>query len=507
MKKPESRLFWSAPLLLLCLANASTAWHYAVQSGLATLSAQSGLEALSGASSARLLSQLRTLPNGIVSPRVVCDTPHQVLAKICSLYLRGKNVSFPSRDVFGNVVGEGWGPRGSALASAELGLLAARRERFLRRTFDLKSAGPGPRENTFVLDKDAPPSDCAAEDASFVTAPLAQSIINRSRLRGRDPAVFTAQPWNAVRDRLIFLSSQLGWHYYLGDPKNVGLFQTEADPALRDSPVAGVGRHLLFEVIHPSKEFRAVLEITATFRGDGDNRVPPAAVIGEERLPFPAAGRGAARLFSPPVKPQQIEGRLYLAIDLGAEGTRYPEQRTGLMRLFGAGVPLDARRLVCLARDISLISEQEYSRQPRPAAVSAFPRDLADPTLEYSGIYEDGWISEQGYVVLSQPPGWGQLVASGFLLPVHGDPSAAKISMLLDGEELARAQVHQGHFELRAAAPPRPRPRRVDLRFSKAGRLPAPDKRPAAAHLDFVGFVPGEPHQAASPRAPSGTGR
>ena len=35
--------------------------------------------------------------------------------------------------------------------------------------------------------------------------------------------------------------------------------------------------------------------------------------------------------------------------------------------------------------------------------MAAFPADLTYPDLEYSGIYEDGWIAESAFFSLSQP--------------------------------------------------------------------------------------------------------
>ena len=81
--------------------------------------------------------------------------------------------------------------------------------------------------------------------------------------------------------------------------------------------MAGAGRHLLFQVLNPSPRVRLALEITDSLNGDGENSLPPAVAVGDRRERFPTTGRGSARVFSPPLRPQEIGGRLFLAIDGG----------------------------------------------------------------------------------------------------------------------------------------------------------------------------------------------
>ena len=51
-------------------------------------------------------------------------------------------------------------------------------------------------------------------------------------------------------------------------------------------------------------------------------------VVGKERERFPLVGRGSARVFSPPIAPQIINGMPYIALDMGVESQRIPECRT-----------------------------------------------------------------------------------------------------------------------------------------------------------------------------------
>src|SRR5439155_3422792 len=120
-----------------------------------------------------------------------------------------------------------------------------------------------------------------------------------------------------------------------------------------------------------------------------------------ERQRLPMVGRGSARVFSPPMTPQIIEGRAFLGLDMGVDGEPFPERRSGLMALYGTDVALDRRRPVGFLRDISLVSQEEYGRLAPPSKLESFPADLENPDLEYSGIYEDGRVSEASYFQLA----------------------------------------------------------------------------------------------------------
>src|SRR5262249_40504978 len=122
-------------------------------------------------------------------------------------------------------------------------------------------------------------------------------------------------------------------------------------------------------------------ELSATLNADRDNRLPPAAAIGTERVPLPVCGRGSCRVFSPPLVPQRIGGRWYVALDMGTRGVQFPDRREGLMTCWGTGLRFDRRWLVGFARDISLLGAEDYAHMAPPAALAEFPRDLQHPDL------------------------------------------------------------------------------------------------------------------------------
>lgn len=335
-------------------------------------------------------------------------------------------------------------------------------------------------------------SPLSAGDFDYLIAtPPDQTILNRRPLRDSPPGV-VGIPVAQVRNHLVFTESLLSRPYYTTTHTDAAMFQIEDDPMMPGRTMAGLGRHMLLRVLKPSPSTRVELEITATLKGDRTNLLPVAAAVGGSTLtPVPFLGRGSARVFSEPVQPQELAGQSYLYIDLGEEGTYFPTQRSGLMQLYGTDVRLDSRVIVAFGRNISAISEEEYAALHPPAVLARFPEDLMQRDLEYSGVYEDGWISEAAFVRLVQPDGRPSLHVAG-MVPAIADPEfTTDLRVLVDGEEVTRAALKPGRFDLRTNVPLNPGAHRVELRFSNTQTLPAPDNRPTAAQLYHVGFEAG----------------
>ena len=247
------------------------------------------------------------------------------------------------------------------------------------------------------------------------------------------------------------------------------------------SSVVPVGRYLLFRVVNPSSRFRMVLNLSSI-----DHELPPAAVVGETRERLRFVGSGSGRVVSDPLKPQWIDGAPYICIDMGMDGIPTREIRTGLMRLWGLDLPLDYKQLVGLARNISIITDEEYRRFVAPAAISKIPRDFLNQQLEYSGIHEDGWLSESSYFILEGKTAVQPMVIRG-VVPIIHDPSfSTNMIALVDGQEVGRRKLTIGEFEYRFPVPQRSGRRRVELRFDKTQPLLNNDARRAAALLRCI---------------------
>jgi hypothetical protein len=190
-------------------------------------------------------------------------------------------------------------------------------------------------------------------------------------------------------------------------------------------------------------------------------------------------------VFSAPLTPQVVGGVPYILLDMGAAGHLPAVERHGLQDLYGRSVPTDPRFLTSYVRDISVVDAARYASLRPPAALSAFPADLANPDLEYSGLYEDGWIGTEGYVRLAGGPR-AELVVRGAVPAGAGQ----HLDLLVDGRNLASVAIVPGPLSVRAAVPASGTSRRIELRFARSIKLNPPDERPAAAHLTFLGLVP-----------------
>jgi hypothetical protein len=169
-------------------------------------------------------------------------------------------------------------------------------------------------------------------------------------------------------------------------------------------------------------------------------------------------------------------------------------------------VAVDRRALVGFLRDVSLVSDEEYAAFKPPTEISTFMttrNDLREYTeLEFSGIYEDGWVSESSFVCLRQPEGPAAAVAvvRGEVPVLLGTDAAnfeTGVQLKVDGNVVAEQTLRAGRFELRGAVPPTVGPggnRRIELQFAKARNLPMVDGyldgRPVSARLNYVGLQP-----------------
>jgi hypothetical protein len=180
-----------------------------------------------------------------------------------------------------------------------------------------------------------------------------------------------------------------------------------------------------------------------------------------------------------------IAGQPYVLLDMGRDGRLFSPKRTGIQALYSASIPLDTRYLTSYVRDVSVVTDDDYRRLDVPAQLSRFPVDLRQPGLEYSGLYEDGWVGERSFVKLRGGPAARLLIRAD--VPAR---SGQRLRVLVDGRPVFAQAVPAGPLEVRARVPASRSRRRVELIWGEAMQLPAPDLRPAAAFLKFVGVVP-----------------
>ena len=222
-----------------------------------------------------------------------------------------------------------------------------------------------------------------------------------------------------VKDHLVFIHSELSPHYYSSARFKAAFFQREPEPITHgDVYFHGSGRYNLFNIIHPSPNLRLIVDFSRTSLGKGRSKLPSKAiVVGEKDYPLPFVGHGSARVVSPPLKPEYFEQNAYITLDFGEVPHPIEKEKTGLMRLWGVKFNLDDRRLVGFMRDASVITEEQYLALPRPSKINDVPGDLARyPGLEYSGLFEDGWVAEDAFFKLG-PSRAGQILTFKGTIP------------------------------------------------------------------------------------------
>jgi hypothetical protein len=346
-----------------------------------------------------------------------------------------------------------------------------------------------------VLDGGAPRADAFSDNArasailsrgqcTIILPTGTQTVLNRRSLPEGDSNL-VAIPCSA-RNTLVFTASKLGQGYFaFSDRSKVSLYPVEPD-FYTGQTMSAFGRYALFRILRPSPNVRLELNLTTTYIHNGSNLLSHAAVVGKSRVPLPLVGRGSARVFSAPLRSQIIGGQAFALLDMGSDGMLQPESRPGLEGIYGRSVPIDPRFVTSHVRDVSLVSNWQYDRLRRPSVLSAFPKALANPNLEYSGIYEDGWVAEDSYAVLAAGKAADLLIRAD-VRPASG---GQQLRVLVNGRQLVARSVAPGHLDLRLAVPASRSPRRVELRWSSVAPLPAPDGRPTAALLRLLGVVP-----------------
>jgi hypothetical protein len=181
-----------------------------------------------------------------------------------------------------------------------------------------------------------------------------------------------------------------------------------------------------------------------------------------------------------------IGGAPYLMVDLGRDGAVRLHKRSGLVGIYGKQVILDPRYLSSYLRDASALDASQYRRLRYPRAIDAVPRDLENPDLQYSGIYEDGWLGGTSFVKLGPGPR-SALTLRADALPIPHQ----HLTVLVNGHVVASRPITDPSLSLRLPIGPSRTPRTVVLRWARTVPLGPKDPRKAAAHLGSLGLAGG----------------
>jgi hypothetical protein len=245
----------------------------------------------------------------------------------------------------------------------------------------------------------------------------------------------------------------------------------------------GIGRYVLFEVLRPQLPLRVRIAFTDSLRADQVNGIPPASIIGTKRVYFPLLGRGSADVISGPVVPQIIDGHAYILLDMGAKPTMFVRPRTGLMGLWGREMQIDRRLLTAFLRDVSAVGPG--FEDSAPSEISAFPEALRPARgVEYSGIYEDGWASEDFAATLRVGDS-GAVHLRGVVPFIDDEEFRTDVACLVDG--FPSAAEHLGIGEVDVPVLAGIGVHKIECRFSRFQHLPGTDHRPVTMLVHSIG--------------------
>jgi hypothetical protein len=303
-------------------------------------------------------------------------------------------------------------------------------------------------------------------------------LFNRAR-RGPTDRMCRVVPLSEARNYIFWHPSSLSNR--LNDSAGVTpvLYALQPDQFFPQDNMAASGRYLTFRVLNPSPKVRMLFAGTASYIA-GEFNLPPAAAIGDGRVPLPLIGNGAARVVSEPFSVQTRETGNFLILDLGRIPA--PPQEAG------NPATRDPRQISMYVRDVSLLAEEEYAAWVPPECVRTFPVDLGQKNLEFSGCLEEGSVSSKCWFRLSQPQAHLPLQIRGRLRVNSSkivDPQTLIVKW--NGVEVGRTSITSSEFALNYPLTPGAGPGKVELEFANANSSPQSTLK-LCAQLTFVGF-------------------
>jgi len=286
--------------------------------------------------------------------------------------------------------------------------------------------------------------------------------------------------------------SSLGSHYYLGDRKNISFYQQEYDYFDQSKFTNAMGRFFLLRIENPSPEVYIRLAVSKTLMAKDRKAWSSEAIVrGEKDVPISFTGSGAANIYVGPIKPVKVGDAYYIALDMGEGARAFPSHRAGLKALYNQDIPLDYRWLISYGRDISVISPEEFQALERPVYLENFPKDIVNAKgLEFSGIYEDGWISPESHFVFGQSHS-GDVVRMRFEITkgLVGGNALGDAKVSVNGSSPLVLPVAPGTYDW--LIPIKNPNSKTDVRvsFSFKGILPTEDNRLVSAKLESIKLI------------------
>ncbi len=492
------RAKWTAPavVLLLAVCCAPTSLYYTkVSQG----------EKAGGITEAKLASILGTQPPATPpNTRLLSDISNLVAAKLAAVEFRGTDLRFLSRDYYQQIAPIEFERLGDELVSLHPHFddLARTRAMLAKRDDDTILTptlfGTGFRAPNLSFSKKDP------NDAYlFLSEQL--GLFNKFRLpdsAAKPTTYFKETPAASTTNHLVFVHSNRGNHYYLGDRHRIAMYQQEADPHTPDHDITGIGRFMLLRVEQPTEEIYLRIAVSKTFMGKNHTSwTPPRSrelaenesprVLASKDISLGFVGNGAVNRIIGPIKPVWQDGAAYVAIDLAETPFQFTPKRRGLQALYNTKIPLDSRLLVAYGRDISALSPAEYAALERPTRIAKFPADIVLARgLEVSGIFEDGWLSTRSEFVLGGAPTGASLRLRGYVPELPGMPlGRGTLKFTLNGRDF-ELPAATGTFDWLLPISTAGKVTRLSITPTAIAELPNGDDRPVGAKLDLMEILP-----------------
>lgn len=431
---------------------------------------------------AHQLVELGDAARAMTPTRVYSDTPLRELFLLQSYYFKGvefQSLSTPSPKSSYN---EKYSP---LLSTTDKAKLSANHGNELE--FDFGASGPGVPAKFFQ-------SDFNVVADTLLSATREFSIINRStQPAGRK---LYLQAINDLENHLVFKQTSQGTSFLSKNfaDGGVALWVGESDPMFSKQTMSSVGRYHVYEVLGVKQGSRILVSLTDSMNKQDDFLLPTVQVVGNNSVRLPLVGRGSARVLSPPVDPRKLGNSAYIGIDFGRSGSFFEQERSGPMRMFGKNIKLDIRKTVAFARDISYITPGQYNAFKRPENLHGFPSALQNPGLEYSGIFEDAWVSDIAYVILNAPQKGQQRVLHllGQIPDIEGAPFSTTLTIKINNEIVYSGLHTKGDVNISIPVVGTYDSRKgikVQIESSGLQRLPRGDGRPVSLLLKELGFA------------------
>jgi hypothetical protein len=435
---------------------------------------------LPGSSQQHLLDQLSGLSKLQDGTAYVIDSYNPVLTKIILYYTRGTATKIISRNPF-NLTD----------FAAYFEAIVPKLKESLKglKPTEMPFEWTSSKERDLVTLQVGQNEQPHANDVLLATS-ADNTVLNRLSLGYPSANALTIRTFNSVANLMSFLPTHLSRSYFDYDfgpdefrevRSHVAIWPNEPDLFYPNATFAGVGRYIMLNVLNPLPDSRVLLEITASFLPQSEYQLPPVQVAAAENAPLGTLGRGSARLYSPTVVPVKVGNLSVIGVDMGVDGRQNATS--------DGKVILDARWLAGYIRDISLASDDHYRTLKRPSYVDQFPAGLSDKGLEYSGLFEDGWMSERAFFRLAGPDKPCRFTLHGVSPWASNASEPLELKVAIDGKEKAHRTLQRGDFDISFNLEPSALPIQVDLMANRTRRLGPQDARMVSFLIRKIGWA------------------